>query len=48
MFGGLATAPVNSPHLRKSGSRAVVSDFGIRLIFFLKNYYIFNYLCIGG
>ncbi|KAH9793038.1 EXS domain-containing protein [Citrus sinensis] len=28
MFGGLATAPVNSPHLRKSGSRAVVSDFG--------------------
>lgn len=28
MFGGLAAASVNSPHLRKSGSRAVVSDFG--------------------
>ncbi|KAI5340373.1 hypothetical protein PRUPE_3G220700 [Prunus persica] len=29
MFGGLATVPSNSPHLRKSGSRPVVSDLGI-------------------
>lgn len=28
MFGGLAV-PANSPHLRKSGSRAVVYDHGI-------------------
>ncbi|THF99460.1 hypothetical protein TEA_016332 [Camellia sinensis var. sinensis] len=29
MFGGgLVTVPVNSPHLRKSGSRPVVSDLG--------------------
>lgn len=28
MFGGLATVPSNSPHLRKSGSRPVVSDLG--------------------
>ncbi|OMO60172.1 hypothetical protein CCACVL1_24349 [Corchorus capsularis] len=26
MFGGLVTAPINSPHLRKSSGRAVVSD----------------------
>uniref|UniRef100_A0A2N9IXJ0 Uncharacterized protein n=1 Tax=Fagus sylvatica TaxID=28930 RepID=A0A2N9IXJ0_FAGSY len=26
MFGGLVTAPSNSPHLRKSGSRPVVFD----------------------
>ncbi|KAM5580710.1 SPX and EXS domain-containing protein 5 [Rosa sericea] len=28
MFGGLETVPSNSPHLRKSGSRPVVSDLG--------------------
>ncbi|KAF4382619.1 hypothetical protein F8388_015447 [Cannabis sativa] len=28
MFGGLATVPTNSPHLRKSGSRPVFSDLG--------------------
>ncbi|KAE8075751.1 hypothetical protein FH972_014440 [Carpinus fangiana] len=28
MFGGLVTAPSNSPHLRKSGSRPVFSDLG--------------------
>ncbi|XP_031392119.1 SPX and EXS domain-containing protein 1 [Punica granatum] len=28
MFGGLATPAAGSPHLRKSGSRAVVSDIG--------------------
>lgn len=28
MFGSLVDAPVNSPHLRRSGSRAVVSDIG--------------------
>ncbi|CAH9054449.1 unnamed protein product [Cuscuta europaea] len=28
MFGGLVSANANSPHLRKSGSRVVVSDFG--------------------
>ncbi|KAK3040105.1 hypothetical protein RJ639_027831 [Escallonia herrerae] len=28
MFGGHVTIPVNSPHLRKSGSRPVVSDLG--------------------
>ncbi|XP_048328653.1 uncharacterized protein LOC107417067 isoform X1 [Ziziphus jujuba] len=28
MFGGLVTGPANSPHLRKSGSRPVVSDLG--------------------
>lgn len=28
MFGGLVTVPSNSPHLRKSGSRPVVSDLG--------------------
>ncbi|KAM1015902.1 hypothetical protein ACFX2I_045590 [Malus domestica] len=28
MFGGVATVPSNSPHLRKSGSRPVVSDLG--------------------
>lgn len=28
MFGGLATVSNNSPHLRKSGSRPVVSDLG--------------------
>ncbi|PON93278.1 EXS, C-terminal [Trema orientale] len=28
MFGGLATVPSNSPHLRKSGSRPVFSDLG--------------------
>ncbi|KAF3443729.1 hypothetical protein FNV43_RR13419 [Rhamnella rubrinervis] len=28
MFGGLATVSTNSPHLRKSGSRPVVSDLG--------------------
>ncbi|KAL2456434.1 EXS (ERD1/XPR1/SYG1) family protein [Forsythia ovata] len=28
MFGGLVSVPINSPHLRKSGSRPVVSDLG--------------------
>ncbi|KAL3714784.1 hypothetical protein ACJRO7_006652 [Eucalyptus globulus] len=28
MIGGLATAPANSPHLRKAGSRTAVSDLG--------------------
>ncbi|XP_056171242.1 uncharacterized protein LOC115679953 isoform X2 [Syzygium oleosum] len=28
MIGGLGTAPANSPHLRKTGSRTVVSDLG--------------------
>lgn len=30
MFGGHVTVPANSPHLRKSGSRPVVSDLGRR------------------
>ncbi|KAK4758958.1 hypothetical protein SAY87_020259 [Trapa incisa] len=32
MFGGLATPSSSSPHLRKSGSRVVVSDIGVELI----------------
>ncbi|VFQ99158.1 unnamed protein product [Cuscuta campestris] len=28
MFGGLVSANANSPHLRRSGSRVVISDFG--------------------
>ncbi|EPS64706.1 hypothetical protein M569_10074, partial [Genlisea aurea] len=28
MFGGAVSVPINSPHLRKSGSRPVVFDFG--------------------
>ncbi|XP_022763981.1 uncharacterized protein LOC111309241 isoform X8 [Durio zibethinus] len=31
MFGGPVAAPINSPHLRKSGSRVVVSDIGDEL-----------------
>lgn len=42
MFGNPVAVPANSsPHLRKSGSRPVVSDLGIPLLIPFGNYDIF-------
>ncbi|TYJ47816.1 hypothetical protein E1A91_A01G017200v1 [Gossypium mustelinum] len=40
MFGGQVAAPINSPHLRRSGSRAVVSDLGAELGNGVENSYV--------
>ncbi|MBA0675729.1 hypothetical protein Goari_017254, partial [Gossypium aridum] len=40
MFGGQVAAPINSPHLRRSGSRAVVSDLGSELGNGVENSYV--------
>ncbi|MBA0822680.1 hypothetical protein Goarm_019465, partial [Gossypium armourianum] len=40
MFGGQVAAPINSPHLRRSGSRAVVSDLGAELGNAVENSYV--------
>ena len=48
MFGGLVTAPSNSPHLRKSGSRPVVFDLGtIGLQAFSYKHLVVFYLTQG-
>lgn len=40
MLGGLLTAPSNSPHLRKSGSKQVFSEFGMRIWWVLLHFFL--------